>query len=108
MFQERLCSFYLHKDPRRDLEDVFKEFQESSLAPLRSELQFFCLGKLTESTEVKMHFFTWEAWQSNKLLRSDQGNMATDHMSSHVIRELRRIIFQRVLAAKKSPRKMSH
>lgn len=27
--QERLCSFYLHKDPRRDLEDVFKEFQES-------------------------------------------------------------------------------
>jgi hypothetical protein len=31
-FQERLCSFYLHKDPRRDLEDVFKEFQESSLA----------------------------------------------------------------------------
>eukprot|EP00435_Cladocopium_sp_Y103_P063536 s100_g25.t1 len=33
LLQERLCSFYLHKDPRRDLEDVFKEFQESNLAP---------------------------------------------------------------------------
>ena len=28
--KERLCSFYLHKDPRRDLEDVLEEFREST------------------------------------------------------------------------------
>ncbi|CAK9054410.1 unnamed protein product, partial [Durusdinium trenchii] len=27
--QERLCSFYLHKDPRRDLEDVLEAFRKS-------------------------------------------------------------------------------
>ena len=28
--QERLCSFYLHKDARLDLEDVLEDFRNSS------------------------------------------------------------------------------
>jgi len=46
----------------------------------RSELQFFGVGELIELTEVKMHFFTWEAWQSNQQLRFDQGSQHNENM----------------------------